>query len=115
MNVAKLVKTTNLTAGDQLILFDGTDYSSWVLNAELTAWEPLNIQASDNPLKVAVTAGAANATLARGQGIWLVRKNLFRCCQGGIYDHLTSTLCQRTGNVCLRAKIHQRNLQACAI
>ncbi len=75
MNVAKLVKTTNLTAGDQLILFDGTDYSSWVLNAERTAWEAQNVMDTSKPDVVRYPAGAANATLARGQGIWLVRKN----------------------------------------
>ncbi len=75
MNVAKLVKTTNLTAGDQLILFDGTSYAAWVLNPDRTAWEPQTILSTDSPLGVEVSAGAANTTLARGQGIWLVRKN----------------------------------------
>ncbi len=75
MNVAKLVKTTNLTAGDQLILFDGSEYKSWVLNSGCTAWEPTIISSSDNPLGVGTAAGAADTTLARGQGILLVRQH----------------------------------------
>ena len=75
MNVAKLVKTTNLTAGDVLIFFDGTNYKSWVLNSGRTEWEPINVVASDSPLGVALTGGAASTTIVRGQGVLLHRQN----------------------------------------
>ena len=75
MNVAKLVKTTNLTAGDVLIFFDGTNYKSWGLNSGCTEWEPINVVASDSPLGVELSGGAANTTIVRGQGVLLHRQN----------------------------------------
>lgn len=75
IKVSKLVKTTNLTAGDVLVVFDGTNYKSWVLNSGCTEWEPVAVVASDSPLGVALTGGAAATTLVRGQGVLLHRQN----------------------------------------
>jgi hypothetical protein len=78
INVAKLVKTTNLTAGDQLILFDGSSYKAWGLNSGCTEWEPLVIVGGGESVEergMTLSPGAANTTLSRGQGIMLHRQN----------------------------------------
>ena len=73
MNVAKLVEPANLTENDTLIIFDNGAYKSWKL--EGSSWTPITIVTADSPAGTNTTAGAANATLARGQGIWLHRQS----------------------------------------
>ena len=63
----------NLTENDILIIFDNGEYKSWKL--EGSSWTPITIVTADSPAGTNTTAGAANATLARGQGIWLHRQS----------------------------------------
>lgn len=84
MVVSNLVKTTNLTAGDQLAIFNngtGTDgiYDTWVLTANANGslyWaknaKTFTVEA-DGQLKEGTGTAASGITKAVGTGIWLCR------------------------------------------
>ena len=75
--VADLVKTANLSEGDQLLAFNAQRgaYDGWTLakGADgLLGWEPATTVSASG---VTVAAGERDATLARGRAIWLVRQD----------------------------------------
>ena len=70
VEVAKLVKTDTLTAGDELYYYDGASYNRWVLNADKT-WAPSAISNAQGTF-VSPDAGLG---IARGQGLILVRQS----------------------------------------
>ena len=74
ISVDKLVRTENLTKGDQIMVYDySTDkYKAWALN-EGKAWDEVaTVTANDGP----ENPGAASATsVARGSGVWLTRQD----------------------------------------
>lgn len=70
IKVADLIKTTNLTAGDELYAYIGGAFNKWTLSAE-KEWSPSSVVSQDGP--AAVTAGASDQALTRGKGVLLVR------------------------------------------
>ena len=68
--VSNVVKTTNLAAGDYLILKDGSTYNSWVLTgtAPNLHWAPQTVTTSDG---VITTPAASGLRIARGKALWL--------------------------------------------
>lgn len=75
--VTDIVKTANLEAGDDLYWYDPQNkgYSGWRLEMieGLLKWQPMTVVGEGN--KISLTAGAADARLARGNAIILVRQN----------------------------------------
>jgi hypothetical protein len=67
ITAANVVMNNNLVNGDWLLYYDG-GYKGWCLTDG--AWVPTSIA---NLSGIAVTAAPADAELARGQAIWLVR------------------------------------------
>ena len=70
VEVAKLVKTDTLTAGDELYYYDGTSYNRWVLT-EGKAWEPSAVSNAQGTF----VSPDADLGIARGKGLILVRKS----------------------------------------
>ena len=70
--VSNVVKTTNLAAGDYLILKDGATYNSWVLTgtAPDLHWTPQQVVTSDG---VTATPDSSGKRIARGMALWLHR------------------------------------------
>lgn len=74
ISVDKLVRTENLTKGDQIMVYDSStgDYKAWALNEGKTWDEVATVTANESPMN----PGAASATsVARGSGVWLTRKD----------------------------------------
>ena len=71
--VSNVVKTTNLKAGDYLILKDGSTYNSWVLTgtAPDLHWTAQVVATSD--AGVTTSADATGKRIARGMSLWLHR------------------------------------------
>ena len=71
--VSNVVKTTNLKAGDYLILKDGSTYNSWVLTgtAPNLHWTAQAVASSD--AGVTTTPDASGKRIARGMALWLHR------------------------------------------
>lgn len=69
MQIATLVKTDTLSAGDELYYYDGSAYNRWVL--EDGAWKPSAVTNKDGTF----VSPAAGFAVPRGQGLFLVRKN----------------------------------------
>lgn len=69
MQIATLVKTDTLSAGDELYYYDGSAYNRWVL--EDGAWKPSAVTNEDGTF----VSPAAGFAVPRGQGLFLVRKN----------------------------------------
>ena len=82
MVVSNLVKTTNLTVGDQLAIFNNGEYTTWTLRQNGTDgpkyWEK-NEKAfkvgADGKLTVESGEAASDVTQVVGTGIWLIRQN----------------------------------------
>ena len=70
--VSNVVKTTNLAAGDYLILKDGATYNSWVLTgtAPNLHWTAQQVVTSDG---VTATPDSSGKRIARGMALWLHR------------------------------------------
>lgn len=79
--VSNFVKTTNLDAGDQLAIFQGTGtYDTWLLkeNDGVKYWDKNKVTftiGSDGKLKEGTGTSASDITQAVGTGIWLIRQN----------------------------------------
>ena len=83
MVVSNFVKTTNLTVGDQLAIFNNGEYTTWTLRQNGTDgpkyWEK-NEKAfkvdADGKLTVESGEASSDVTQAVGTGIWLVRQDV---------------------------------------
>ena len=80
ISVSNLVKTTNLTTGDQLAVFNGENYDTWLLRESGTVkfWaknEKTYIIDENGELVEGVGDAAADAKLDSGAGVWLIRQN----------------------------------------
>lgn len=77
IKVTDIVKTANLTVGDNLYWYDGAKYWGWVLQkkqeSDEKVWVAANIVEEGDV--VAASPGAGIQTLARGNAIILVRQN----------------------------------------
>ena len=73
MKVANLVKTDTLTAGDELYYYDGATYYRWTLTDGV--WTPSATTKSEGGQSVTVQAPDADYGIARGKGLFLVRKD----------------------------------------
>ena len=73
--VSNVVKTTNLKAGDYLILKDGSTYNSWVLTgtAPDLHWTAQVVSSTD--AGVTTTVDASGKRIARGMALWLHRSD----------------------------------------
>ena len=85
ISVSNLVKTTNLTVGDQLAVFNGKDYDTWLLRESEKAegrsvktWaknEKTFVIDENGELVEGEGPAAADAKLDVGAGVWLIRQN----------------------------------------
>ena len=80
--VSNFVKTTNLTKGDQLVIFTNGFYEAWTLASnEMTHvqyWEKPTVKLTINAqgkLEESEGTSAADVAQSVGTGIWLVRQN----------------------------------------
>ena len=78
--VSNFVKTTNLDTGDQLAIFNGETYDTWVIkeNGGVKYWdrnEKTFTVGTDGALTVGEGNAASDITQVVGTGIWLIRKN----------------------------------------
>ena len=72
VKVADLVKTDGLTAGDKLYVYNGGTWSFYTL--ENNAWVAGNTANASTPSGVTVAGNPAEATIARGQALYLERQ-----------------------------------------
>lgn len=75
--ISNLVKTTNLTPGDRLLAFDGSNYDSWTLSSDKIWVKPLQkftLDAGGNA-EANNTQDASLVTKSVGSGIWLSRQD----------------------------------------
>ena len=77
ISVADIVKTDNLNEGDRLCAYENGAYKVWILSTEGGKhWEPTNdIQVGG----ISSSGGAADATIARGGALLLIRDNPASC------------------------------------
>lgn len=68
--VTELVLTDNLSNGDTLLHKNGNKWEAWVVAN--SAWTPLTIVEG---MDASWTKGAANATLSRGDAVWVNRQD----------------------------------------
>ena len=75
VSIADMVKTTNLAAGDKLLLFTGSGtYTAWVLGSDgkwAAAEKTYTVNA--NGELVEGTGASASTTVTAGTGLWIVR------------------------------------------
>lgn len=82
MVVSNFVKTTNLTVGDQLAVYNDGEYTTWILtqgegNAKFWAKNEKTFTVdATGQLKEKDGTAASDITQAVGKGIWLVRKEV---------------------------------------
>lgn len=75
MEVANLVKTDTLSAGDELYYYDGSVYRCWKLQGD--AWQPTTVTLKDaKGNDLSVQTPDASYALPRGKGLFLVRQNV---------------------------------------
>ena len=80
ISVSNLVKTTNLTVDDQLAVFNGENYDTWLLResgkAKFWAKNVKTFVVNENgELVEGEGEAAADAKLDVGAGVWLIRQN----------------------------------------
>ena len=76
ITISNIVKTANLEVGDILYVFDGSSYESYTLQASggVKYWDKTaNYSLGSSGLTASEGTAASMATLAVGQGLWLVR------------------------------------------
>lgn len=78
--VSNFVKTTNLDADDQLAIFNGETYDTWVIreNGGVKYWDKNAVTftvGSDGNLQTGEGESASVVTQTVGTGIWLIRQN----------------------------------------
>lgn len=74
MEVANLVKTDTLSAGDELYYYDGSVYRCWKLQGG--AWQPTTVTLKDaKGNDLSVQTPDASYALPRGKGLFLVRQD----------------------------------------
>lgn len=74
MEVANLVKTDTLSAGDELYYYDGSVYRCWKLQGD--AWQPATVALKDaQGNDLSVQTPDASYALPRGKGLFLVRQD----------------------------------------
>lgn len=97
INVADVVKTANLSEGDQLFYYDGTSYKTWVLTSG--AWEAANSSYLGPNGTVDVPAAVQDQAIARGKAIILVRSNASQSfyLYGQYTDATQTTTCTLNG------------------
>ena len=73
----KIVKTTNLAEGDQLMVWNGSQYSTWTLNADKEWVAPNQVVVYKSPNDVEQHPGfsANDVTSAVGSGFWLIQNS----------------------------------------
>lgn len=77
IKVANIVKTTGLTAGDQLFVFKGGSFSGWTYNG--TSWDTVEANVSldaNGTVKSATGTPAVDEMVAYGSGVWLKLKTI---------------------------------------
>lgn len=88
VSIANLVKTTDLAAGDEILLYTAKDtYSAWKLNAD-KAWEKAAKMYKVNSDGVAVESEGDDpktTTATVGTGLWIVRKDATAAATIAIY------------------------------
>ena len=75
VEVAKLVKTDNLTAGDMLYIYNNGNWTGFRLNDGCTAWEGYATTKKVNGVDTTIPAASDALRLARGQALYLERQN----------------------------------------
>lgn len=75
VSVANLVKTTNLTEGDQLVVYNGSTYDSWVLGSGAWVSNTSTFTMNAGGGVSQGTGADAGKTLQVGTGFWLIRKD----------------------------------------
>ena len=76
ITISNIVKTANLEVDDILYVFNGSSYESYTLKVSggVKYWDKtLNYTLGSSGLSNTVSTAASVATLAVGQGLWLVR------------------------------------------
>lgn len=73
VEVAKLVKTDNLTAQDKLYIYNNGTWSGFVLNSGRTAWEGVATTKKVNGVDTTIDGASDTLRLARGQALYLER------------------------------------------
>lgn len=74
VEVAKLVKTDTLTAGDELYYYNGSTYYRWLLSAD-KKWTPSATTKEQGGKSVTAEAPGGTYGVARGKGLTIVRQN----------------------------------------
>lgn len=101
LTIANVVKTTNLAAGDQILLFKDGGYTAWVLGDD-KKWNATDANFTlDSAGNTTVTTGAeTSTTVTAGQGLWIVRKDATDAATIAIYgkfvDSPTTTVAANT-------------------
>ena len=76
VDVANFVKTTNLAAGDQLLLFKNGSYTAWVLDSDKKWAKTTSTFTLGADGNVTVGTGTETSqTLTAGSGLWIIRKD----------------------------------------
>ena len=93
VSIADMIKTTNLAAGDKLLLFKGSGtYETWVLDSDgkwQAATKTYTVDA--NGKLVEGTGTPSSTTVTAGTGLWIVREsNTDKAASIAIYGAYTS-------------------------
>lgn len=75
VSVANLVKTKNLSDGDQLVVYNGSTYDSWVLGSGAWVSNTSTFTMNAGGGISQGTGADAGTTLQVGTGFWLIRKD----------------------------------------
>lgn len=67
--VANIIKTANLSAGDELYYYNGSAYEAWKVNSTATAWESITVSTATG----ITLSDTHESTLSRGKALILNR------------------------------------------
>lgn len=117
LTIANVVKTTNLAAGDQILLFKDGGYTAWVLGDDKKWAKTEAAFTLDSAGNTTISTGAeTSTTVTAGQGLWIIRKNATDAANIAIYgkfvDAPSTTTAEKKWNLVGNAGLKSKTITA---